>query len=136
LATQSTSKWDTALALYGAGAADVEICKLFEITEAKFDRMYSEVPQFAAIVDYGRTISKAWWYSQLRSNIKSKEFNSSLFNFAMKNLHGWADKVESSSKDASDKSADQLRTEFQALVKRLEQTDPALVRNLVSVSSG
>lgn len=129
--TQEASKWDMALSLYGEGASDVEICKLFQITQAKFDRMYTEVQQFAAVIDYGRTISKAWWYSQARQNIKNKEFNSSLFNFAMKNLHGWADKVESSTKDEGDKSVDKLRTEFFALVKHLEKTDPSLVRNLI-----
>lgn len=133
MTSETQSKWDDLLLLYQEGASDVEICKLLKLTQPKFDKLYAESEAFAAIIDWGRTLSTAWWYQTLRTNIKNKAFNTVLFNFAMKNLHGWADKVESTSTTDEGKSADKLRSELQALVKKLEDKDPGIVRTLVAV---
>lgn len=128
MTTETQSKWQEVLALYGEGASDIEICQHLSMTSAQFDRTYADVEAFAKIVDFGRTISKAWWYKTLRKNVNNKAFNTALFNFAMKNLHGWADRVESTTEDVSYKSADEQRAELQALLRRINDKDPALLR--------
>lgn len=134
--TKPSTDWDRVLALYEEGASDVEIAKELGVTKASFDKMYAEVPAFTAFVDKGRTLSQAWWMTTLRSNLMNKEFNTSLFNFAMKNRFGWADKVETTSQDGENLNVDQLRTEFKALVAKLEKSDPSLARTLVSIEGG
>lgn len=135
MTTEQPSKWDAVLALYEEGASDVEVCKYLSMTSAQFDRTYADVEAFSRIVDYGRTLSKAWWYETLRKNVRNKAFNTALFNFAMKNLHGWADKVESVTDDLSRKSLDDQKAELQALLSRIQERDPSLLR-LSVVKSG
>ena len=131
LSTQNQSKWDQVLALYGEGASDVEVCKHLNMTMTQFDKTYADVEAFAKIIDWGRTLGKAWWYETLRKNVKNKSFNTALFNFAMKNLYGWADKVETKDVDTVNQSADQQRAELQAIIKRISDKDPSLLRLVV-----
>lgn len=128
MTTESQSKWDAVLALYDEGASDIEVCKFLSMTMTQFDRTYNDVEAFAKIIDYGRTLSKAWWYKTLRKNVGNKSFNTALFNFAMKNLHGWADRVESTTEDVTSKSADEQRAELQSLLRRINEKDPSLLR--------
>ncbi len=132
------SKWDLAKDLYSEGASDVEVAKLFEITEKAFEKLYSENSKFAAFVDTGRTLAKAWYMEKLRKNVGNKDFNTTLFNFAMKNKYSWADRTETTTVANDDQlSVQQLRDEFQRLASGLEKTDPGLVRaNLQIVSGG
>lgn len=130
MTTESLSKWQQVEALYSEGATDVEICKLLGVTQGTFDKQYNEVPAFAALVDKGRTLSKAWWYSMARRNVFNKEFNTSLYNFAMKNLHGWADKVDTKSSSTENESYDKLRSEFNTILARFAKDNPEFLRTL------
>jgi len=129
---KSPNKWDEVLDLYEQGASDVEICKLLGITRSRFDRMYADSEAFANLIDHGRTIAHAWYMETLRKSFTKQGFNTALFNFAMKNMYGWKDKVETSQDGTGDISADQLRSEFSSLVKKLQEKDPELVRHLTT----
>lgn len=126
------SKWDDVLDLYEQGASDIEICKLLGVTRSRFDKMYSESEAFANLVDHGRTVAQAWYMETMRKHFTKPGFNTALFNFAMKNMYGWKDKVETSQDGTGDISADQLRSEFASLVKKLQEKDPELVRHLTT----
>jgi len=136
LTTETPSKWAELLSLYEEGASDVEVCKLLKLTQPKFDKLYSESEPFAAIIDWGRTLSTAWWYETLRKNVKNKTFNTVLFNFAMKNLHGWADKVDTTTNLDTNQSTDKARSELVALLAKLEKDDPSLAKSLKLVKTG
>jgi hypothetical protein len=129
------AKWDEVLALYEEGGSDVEACKILGVTQTKFDQLYADIPAFASLIDHGRTISKAWWYKMGRKALSDKGFNSTVYNFAMKNLYGWADKVQTTDTSATATDADALRTQFQALVARLEEKNPGIVRTIVAKAS-
>lgn len=135
--SQQSSKWEQALNLYEEGASDVEIAKLLGITKKDFEKMYSEVATFSAFVDKGRTLAEAWWNYKLRKNVDNKDFNTTLFNFAMKNRWNWADKVDTTTNSQEDLgNIEQMREEFRRLAKKLEEKEPGLVRQLAVVQGG
>lgn len=137
LTSQQNTKWSNALSLYEQGASDVEVAKELGITKKAFEKMYSEVVAFAAFVDKGRTVSEAWWHTQLRHNIGNKDWNTTLFNFAMKNRFNWADKVDTTSTSTTEGGdMDQMRRELAVLIKKLEEKEPELTRNLFAIDGG
>lgn len=81
--------------LYSAGASDAEVAASQKITIKAYYKHMADNAKFAALVEYGRTLSQAFWESQARYNIKNKQFNTPLWTFYMKNKFGWADKTES-----------------------------------------
>lgn len=82
------------VSLYETGASDAEVAANLQITIKDF---YKELdnPVFSQLVEYGRTLSQAYWEKQARLNLNNKQFNTSLWAFWMKNKFGWADKTES-----------------------------------------
>lgn len=118
MAKATTPNWDELLELYAEGASDIEIARALGITAARFYNLIEEVPSFANFVERGRTLAQAWWYSAGRKNLFTKEFNTTLYNFNMKNRFGWADKVETGEK--SDKPIDQQQAKA-ALVQALRE---------------
>jgi hypothetical protein len=81
--------------LYSEGASDTEVAASLKITIKEYYKQLSEQPAFNQLVEYGRTLSQAFWEKQARLNIKNKQFNTPLWAFYMKNKYGWADKTES-----------------------------------------
>lgn len=130
MATGTTSnppKWDELLDLYSEGASDVEIARALRITVARFYNLIEEVPEFANFVERGRTLAQAWWYEAGRKNLWNKDFNTTLYNFNMKNRHGWADKVETG--DKNDKPIDQqaARAALVSALRELGKKNPELL---------
>lgn len=128
--------WDQVKEAYGEGASDVEIARLLNLSETEFYEYENEHPEFARFLAKGRTLSKAWWYEKHRTNLGNKEFNTSLYNFAMKNRFGWADKVESN--DTTDKdpvNLDQMKAQLNSALTRMGKKDPELIRVLTGASS-
>ena len=82
---------------YSEGYSDAEVAKEMKITIREYYKQIDESAVFAKLVEYGRTLSLAWWESQARLNINNKQFNTPLWVFTMKNKYGWADKVETNS---------------------------------------
>lgn len=129
MSNQATSavNWDDVKEAYAQGAADVEIARLLGITLGRFYSLYEANPSFSEFVDSGRTLSQAWWYEQSRKGLWNRSFNTSLFNFVMKNRFGWADKVESA--DTTDKdpaNLDQIKAQVSGAMAKLAATNPEL----------
>lgn len=127
----SQPNWQAIEEAYANGAADVEIAALLGITIGRFFSLVQEHEPFAALVEKGRTMSQAWWVSQGRLNLKNKEFQSTLYNFNMKNRYGWADKIDTQDTTGKENiNQDQLRAEFNVLLKRVAKSNPELLSSV------
>lgn len=105
--------------LYTAGGSDAEVAASLRVTIKAFHKQMEDNAAFRELVEFGRTLSQAWWESQFRKNVTNKNFNSTLLTFYMKNKHGWADKVESSqTSDNINVNLDELRLRA---MKQVEQ---------------
>lgn len=125
---ESNPQYQVLLDLYTEGASDIEIARAMQITIARFYRLCEEVPAFAEFVERGRTLAQAWWYEQGRKNLWRKDFNTVLYNFNMKNRHGWADKVDTN--DTTNKepvNLDQAKGQLQAILSKLAKSNPELL---------
>jgi hypothetical protein len=114
--------------LYANGASDIEVCRELKITQRKFDSLYDDPDNigFRELVDYGRTMAKAFWYEQARKALRDKSFNSTVWMFVMKNRYGWAEKSESL--ERSDIPANQLSLE--EMQQRLNKVLPGIIKQL------
>ena len=114
--------------LYAQGAGDAEVAADLKITLKEFYKQMQDNEKFATLVEFGRTLSQAWWESQFRQNLKTKGFNTSALTFYMKNKFGWADKIESSSMNENlNTNLDDLRSRISAeLMKFVEKNTPEL----------
>lgn len=121
---ESTVDWAKRVSdLYAEGAGDAEVAAELRITLKQFYKQMQDNDKFNILVEYGRTLSQAWWERQFRSNLKTKGFNTSALTFYMKNKFGWADKIESNSvNENSNYNLDDLRerisNELQKFVKK------------------
>lgn len=94
-AVVSRPAWvDEMLDMYREGASDAEVAAKQEMTIKKFYANIDKYPAVAEIVEFGRTLSQAYWESLARKNISNRQFNSPLYAFYMKNKFAWADKTE------------------------------------------
>lgn len=116
--------------LYTAGASDVEVAAACNVTIQEYYRQLGDNAAFNKLVEFGRTLSQAFWESQARKNIGNKGFNTSLWAFYMKNKYSWADKTESvNSNENLNTDLDTLRGQITKEVARFvkdytpEQTD-------------
>lgn len=82
------------LDLYREGYADVEVAAELKLPVREFYEQTRKNAAFGRLVDYGRTLSEAYWVSQGRKSLKDKTFNASVWVFNMKNRFGWAEKSE------------------------------------------
>lgn len=128
MTTQNKTDWKGAAALYEEGGSDVEVAKHLGLTEAAFYSLVEENPAFATFVEKGRTMAKAWWYEQGRRGIWSKDLNSSLFNFSMKNRYGWADKIDTNDTTEKDPvNLDQVQGQLHTALKQISKKYPELL---------
>jgi hypothetical protein len=66
----------------------------------------SEDTEFGSMVEFGQLLSQAWWLTQGRINLTTRNFNTSLYSFQMKNRFEWTDKTEQSIKGLDYKNTD------------------------------
>lgn len=124
---------ESVIDLYTQGSSDAEVAASLRVTVKAFYKQMDDNAAFKELVEFGRTLSQAWWESQFRKNVNNKNFNSTLLTFYMKNKHGWADKVESTSTSDATVNLDDLRSnalrEVTKFIKRHqpELTDAQLV---------
>lgn len=113
---------------YRCGYSDAEVAADMNINMREFNAMLTDNPTFAKLIEFGRTLSLAWWESQARKNINNKSFNTPLWVFNMKNKYGWVDKVETTNANENvNLSLDQLRTEVDKKLKKLyKDNTPAI----------
>jgi hypothetical protein len=134
---QKEIDWKAIADEYATGAADVEIAKLLDITINDFYRLEQEQPAFAKFLDKGRTMSQAWWYEKARKGLFTKEFNTALWNFNMKNRFGWADKTDIQDTTNKDPvNLDQAKSQLQAALKRVSQSSPEILSGLNLIKGG
>lgn len=114
--------------LYAEGASDMEVAAHLKLTIRQFYAQLEENDKFKILVDFGRTMSQAWWERQGRHNLKNKQFNSVLWFAQMKNKFGWADKVESSSTNENlNTNIDDLKEKIQKdMAKFIKRYQPEL----------
>ena len=109
---------------YRDGYSDKEVAASMNITFREFNAMLSDNPTFAKLVEFGRTLSAAYWEGLARTNIKNKTFNTPLYNFYMKNKFGWADKVETTNtSENTNISMDALKQEILRKVRDLSDAN-------------
>lgn len=115
--------WATELVdYYRQGYSDAEVASAMNITMREFNRMLNDNATFSKLVEFGRTLSLAWWESQARKNINNKSFNTPLWVFTMKNKYGWADKVETNNiNENANMSLDAVRAEVDKKLKKLHK---------------
>ena len=118
---QDTRSWATELIEnYRQGFSDAEVAAAMNITIKQFYAQLAENPSFAKLVEHGRTLSTAFWEGLARKNVANKNFNTSLYNFYMKNKYGWADKIETNnSNDNTNMNMDALKAELARKLKKL-----------------
>jgi hypothetical protein len=121
------------LEAYARGMADVEVCRELGVTRKEFDKLYRNDIEFETLVDHGRGLSMAWWYTVGRENLTNRSFQHPLWYAHMKNRMGWSDKTENIMKDGKsveDMSEDELRdnlvTLMPSMVKMLQSQMPDL----------
>ena len=114
--------------LYSEGYSDAEVAAEMKITIREYHQQINENAVFAKLVEYGRTLSLAWWEGQARKNINNKQFNTPLWVFTMKNKYGWADKVETTNNtEIMNYDVDSLRENIsKEMAKFVKQYTPEL----------
>ena len=116
------------ISLYEQGYSDAEVAAEMKITIKEYYKQLSENNTFGKLVEFGRTLSQAFWEGQARKNLSNKAFNSSLYSFYMKNKFGWAEKVESKSENENvNTDLDSLRSQvYSEVAKLLKRNTPEL----------
>ncbi len=99
--TSTKSYSEQILDLYELGGSDAEVAALLRVPIKKFHQRMRDSSAFAELIEFGRTLSLAYWEGLARKNVGNKQFNSPLFAFYMKNRHGWADKIDTNNTNES-----------------------------------
>lgn len=123
--------------MYTDGCSDAEVAVALKVTIKEYYNQIAENPAFAKLVEFGRTLKQAYWEKQARLNINNKQFNTALFNFYMKNMHGWSDKQDITTQaDVTNYNLDDLRGKLAKDVEKfIRQNSPELT-NAQRVLSG
>jgi hypothetical protein len=123
-----TPTWaETLVQCYREGYSDAEVAAALNITVKEFYKQTAENPSFAKLVEFGRTLSLAFWEGEARKNIRNKTFNTPLYNFYMKNKHGWADKIETTNtNDNTNLNLDELRERVTKKLKEIKTLNTAI----------
>lgn len=118
--------WEETIAkAYADGYSDIEVKALLRMTTGIWDSLYNDpvVSSFKQIVDFGRTLSKAWWIGKARKNVENKQFNAALWYMVMKNQFGWSDKTTTTLSDRPELSSDDLDAQIQAAIDKYQKTN-------------
>jgi hypothetical protein len=85
---------DVVIELGKQGAGRLETCLELDIVPDTFLRWEEEHPEFSEATTRARQFSQAWWESQGRKGIWSREFNASAYSLQMRNRFpsDWRDK--------------------------------------------
>ncbi len=109
--SQQESNWTTnIIEWYSEGAFDVEVAAKLDVPLHEFYRQMNDNAAFGRLVQFGRTLSEAFWVSQAQRNLNNKTFNGTTWMFVMKNKFNWAEKTEQTATDINpNMNADELR---------------------------
>lgn len=117
----SSSEWARKITdYYAQGYSDAEVAAELKITLKDFNKHLAENAGFSKLVNFGRTLSTAFWEGLARKNIANKQFNTPLYNFYMKNKYGWADKIETNNSNENNNwNADELKAKVAQQLAKL-----------------
>lgn len=82
------------LAKEGASDVELRVTALGGLCHETWTRLIQEEEEFSETVKKCGEECKVWWEKNGRVNLKSKDFNPTLWYMNMKNRFGWADKKE------------------------------------------
>lgn len=123
--------------MYTDGCSDAEVAVGLKVTIKEYYNQIAENPAFAKLVEFGRTLQLAYWEKQARLNINNKQFNTALFNFYMKNKHGWTDKMDTTTQaDITNYNLDDLRGKLAKDVEKFVQQHSPELTDAQRVLSG
>lgn len=120
--------WEKILATeYKEGASDVEVKARLKMTQSLWDVLYNDATssEFKSVVDFGRMLAKAWWMTQARKNLHSRQFNATLWLMVMKNQYGYSDKSVVTTKHVEDMSSDELDSRISEAMKKFTKVKKA-----------
>ena len=101
------------LQIYASGKFDVNAMVGIRVTKRRFEDLYHTDDIFKQLVEYGRTLSEAFWHGLPADNTTNRNFNTPLFSMVMKNQFGWAEKTEiKATQDISNMTLEQLEQEM------------------------
>jgi hypothetical protein len=105
---------------YKEGFSDAEVAAAMNVTIKEFQNQLANNPTFAKLVEFGRTLSLAFWEGLARKNVSNKTFNGALYGFYMKNKFGWADKIDTNNtSENTNVPLDELRASVMRDIDRL-----------------
>jgi len=84
---------------YEEGFDDFTVCKRLKFSKSHFDQRFEREEDFKKVIEFGRTLERAWWMEQGREGLWDKNFVSSVYSLHMKNRFGWAEKAETKASD-------------------------------------
>ena len=117
--------------MYEQGGSDAEAAKLLGMTKSQFESAYKDFPTFQEFIDLCRTKAEAYFNKVARESIFSKEINTTLLQFVLKNRIGWADRVDTTNRNEEIGEAATARQELGKLLKKLTEKDPSLAAQIV-----
>lgn len=105
---------------YENGASDIEVCKAINMTKATFNKNMESSPNFRKLVEYGRTLSEAWWMGHARTALFNRAMNTNMWAMVMRNRFGWTDKSqEVADVPNNQRSVEEAREQLAKLVPKL-----------------
>lgn len=94
------------------GASLLEVKVLLGISNDLHSRFMEEEEKYSETIKKGIMISEAWWQKQGRTQMWSKDFNSTLWYMNMKNRFNWKDKQDITSDDEKLDSLNAIFSKF------------------------
>lgn len=134
---QRTEDWTSnILEWYAGGDFDVEVAAKLDVSIAEYYRQMNENPAFGRLVQFGRTLSEAFWVNKAKTNMNNKTFNATTWMFVMKNKFNWAEKTEQANVDINPSmNADELRERVMTEAKKLlGRYEPELEKSLQAMA--
>lgn len=128
--------WKRVEDLYELGGSDPEAAKLLGMTKAQFENSYNTLPVFAEFIDLCRTKAEAYFNRVAREAIFSKEINSTLLQFVLKNRIGWADRVDTTNRNEEVGEAANARQELAKLMTKIQAKDPTILPQIAIEEAG
>lgn len=83
-----------ALEILYSGSAKIELTREFMVHIDTIHEWEKTIPEFSEAVRTGVNYSEAWWTKQGKKNLKTKDFNTRLYEINMMNRFGWQKKTE------------------------------------------
>jgi len=104
---------DVVIDLYDQGASNREVMRELKLTPGSWKCLEEDIldSDFGEIIELGKLYAQAWWEQQGRTNLKTRGFQTGLWQANMNNRYGWSTgKTDATTTvmDVSNKSDEEL----------------------------